>query len=267
MERRRPRLEAENATVLLWMSLDSDLPDPEDPDASSTPQYLTVKEKWEDWAEAFFSKTGAKRVYVVDFSLLRGDFMSEFSSHALCKRLGKQILRVLTKFNMYDANLVAYEHSSCIAYKLLGQSDLLLERFNKLVLVNPTIPQKQNWFQYGRSEKMDVELAIFAETEERLDFVASQEFVQCSCQGENVKKILLGPKGEDSEEQIRDKVIDWLRDNVSAFDTEGAWEPPRGFDDDGGDSESDETYVTVFEVIFYMDRYSKQLAQRLLYCA
>ena len=57
-----PRFQADNATILLWMELDS----PKDDSA----QHERAKAHWSSFAETYFEKTLARRLFILDFTLL-----------------------------------------------------------------------------------------------------------------------------------------------------------------------------------------------------
>ena len=237
-----PRVRAQYAAVVLWMDLSG---------SEEGKQHDNARSRFSGFAQAYFEETDAKRLYVVDFTKLKNEFLAETATHRLSK-VTKKILKVLTKFNPYASTLIAVGPAACIAVKLVCQSDLMDERFDRVVLVRPKLPQSGVWFRYERQEKLRTALAICAETEERIDFVASQDFVLQACDAGRVHRVRL----EEGDDEKDSALVSWLGAQDGYFDCEetATVYPPQEYD------VYDEIYMN--EIIFIMDKYSKQFTQK-----
>ena len=168
--------------------------------------------------------------------------------------------------------------SSCVALKMLAYSDLLNERFSQCILCEPKVPKQKTWigklamessffFSFhlpfshsfccccccvcvcvcvffecffvcvpGTEHKLAPKLVILADSEERLEFLASQDYISKAC--DQVEKINLSEGGSSSAQL---QVCKWLGENLYVFDCDVAAEEK-----------------IVYEIIFYLDKYSKQ---------
>ena len=301
----RPRVRAYHTVIVLHCDTTS----PQKENASALEQQEAMLEHWEAFANSFFDETPAQRLYVVDYTRARDQFLSEISTHAASK-LSKPIIRILTKLNVFDATILAFEHTSCVAVKLLSCSGILCQRVERLLLVQPTNPKRQTWYRAG-TEIPTTQVHFFAEPEKKAEYVWAQDFVRSLFPADHVFSHRVVPG-----HQVKVQVLEWLGEKLTDFDCELTCTQPFEYDyddddeeeeeeeedhedgedgedgdeggedeggedasdgdasdgdasdGDGGDGESSEGEeggaCTVYEIMFMLDRNSKQTEQRFL---
>ena len=301
----RPRVRAYHTVIVLHCDTTS----PQKENASALEQQEAMLEHWEAFANSFFDETPAQRLYVVDYTRARDQFLSEISTHAASK-LSKPIIRILTKLNVFDATILAFEHTSCVAVKLLSCSGILCQRVERLLLVQPTNPKRQTWYRAG-TEIPTTQVHFFAEPEKKAEYVWAQDFVRSLFPADHVFSHRVVPG-----HQVKVQVLEWLGEKFTDFDCELTCTQPFEYDydddddeeeeedhedgedgdeggedeggedeggedasdgdasdgdasdGDGGDGESSEGEeggaCTVYEIMFMLDRNSKQTEQRFL---
>jgi len=179
---------------------------------------------------------------------------------------------VLTKLNVASGTLVAQGVSATLALKLLVRSAHLAQCYTRLCWVHPKIPQRATWFRPAEL-KLESALTIFAESQDRLDFLRAQGCVEKSFEDGNVAALVLkSPQtGESREESGRGKsppssppsspssceaqVCGWIGENVESLDC-GVLGPAKE-----GEEEGEPLDIHFFEIIFYLDKYTKQFTQ------